>query len=219
MLWIQPVDVVDMIWKGILVGVIVSAPMGPVGVLSVQRTLNKGRWFGFVTGVGAAFSDLIYALITGFALSYVVEFIEKPQTMFLIQAFGSVLLFLFGCYTFFSKPATLRPAPKTKGSLVHNAVTAFFVTLSNPLIVFLFLGLFARFNFVAPNHLFEQTIGYLAIVGGALTWWFFLTSMVDKVRLRFNERGIWMINRIIGVVVMVASVVGFVMTITGKTLY
>lgn len=219
MLWIQPVDVADMIWKGILVGVIVSAPMGPVGVLCVQRTLNKGRWFGFVTGLGAAMSDLIYALITGFALSYVVEFIEKPQTMFLIQAFGSVLLFLFGCYTFLSKPTQLRPAPKTKGSLVHNAITAFFVTLSNPLIVFLFLGLFARFNFVAPNHLFEQTIGYLAIVGGALSWWFFLTSMVDKVRLRFDERGIWMINRIIGVVVMVASVVGFVMTITGKTLY
>lgn len=220
MLWIQPVDVVDMIWKGILVGVTVSAPMGPVGVLCVQRTLNKGRWFGFVTGLGAAVSDLFYALITGFALSYVIDFIEKPQTMFWVQAFGSVLLFLFGVYAYFSHPEEkMRPANNTKGTYIHNAVTAFFVTLSNPLIVFLFLGLFARFNFVAPNHIFEQTIGYLAIVAGAVCWWLFLTYMVDKVRTRFNVRGIWMINRVIGVVVMVASVIGFMMTVTGKTLY
>ena len=220
MLWIQPVDVVDMFWKGILVGVVVSAPMGPVGVLCVQRTLNKGRWFGFVTGLGAVCSDLIYALITGFALSYVVDFIENPQTMFWIQSFGSLLLFLFGVYTFFTHPEDkMRPAAKAKGSYVHNAVTAFFVTLSNPLIVFLFLGLFARFNFIVPNHPFEQAIGYLAIIGGAIGWWFFLTYMVDKVRTRFDVRGIWLINRVIGVVVMVASVVGFVMTVTGKTLY
>lgn len=211
-----------MIWKGILVGVTVSAPMGPVGVLCVQRTLNKGRWFGFVTGLGAAASDLFYALITGFALSYVVDFIEKPQTMFLIQAFGSVLLFLFGVYAFFSHPKERKmktPPKASKGSYIHNAVTAFFVTLSNPLIVFLFLGLFARFNFIAPNHAFEQTIGYLAIVGGAICWWLFLTYMVDKVRTRFDVRGIWMINRVIGVVVMVASVIGFIMTVTGRTLY
>ena len=220
MLWIQPVDVVDMIWKGLLVGVTVSAPMGPVGVLCVQRTLNKGRWFGFVTGLGAAVSDLIYALITGFALSYVVDFIENPQTMFWIQAFGSVLLFLFGVYAFFSHPeGKMRPIPRTRGSYIHNAVTAFAVTLSNPLIVFLFLGLFARFNFIAPNHPFEQAVGYLAIVGGAICWWLFLTYMVDMVRTRFDVRGIWMINRVIGVVVMVASVIGFILTVTGKSLY
>ena len=220
MLWIQPVDVFDMIWKGILIGVVVSAPMGPVGVLCVQRTLNKGRWFGFVTGIGAACSDLIYSLITGFALSYLVEFIEKPQTMFALQIFGSMLLFAFGLWSFFSRPVNhLRPASKTRGTLIHNAVTAFFVTLSNPLIVFLILGLFARFNFITPGHPLEQAIGYLAIVAGALGWWFVLTHIVDKVRARFDVRGIWMINRVIGVIVMAASVIGVILTITGKSLY
>lgn len=197
-----------------------SAPMGPVGVLCVQRTLNKGRWFGFVTGIGAACSDLLYSFITGFALSYLVEFIQKPQTMFALQIFGSMLLFAFGLWSFFSRPTNhLRPVPKTRGTLIHNAVTAFFVTLSNPLIVFLVLGLFARFNFITPGHPLEQAIGYLAIVVGALGWWFILTHIVDRVRTRFDVRGIWMINRVIGVLVMAASVIGVILTITGKSLY
>ena len=218
--WIQPVDIIDMIWKGIFVGVIVSAPMGPVGVLCVQRTLNKGRWFGFVTGLGAAASDLTYALITGFALSYVVDLIENPRTMFILQALGSIMLFVFGLYTFLSKPQEkVHASSGTKGSYTHNAVTAFFVTLSNPLIVFLILGLFARFNFIVPGHYVAQTVGYLAIVGGAVGWWFVLTYAVDKVRNSIDVQGIWIVNRVIGALVMVASAVGFYMTITGRSLY
>lgn len=218
--WIQPVDAVDLIWKGLVIGVVVSAPMGPVGVLCVQRTLNKGRWFGFVTGIGAALSDILYALVTGFALSYVVDFIEDGRNMFYLQALGSVMLFVFGLYTFRTNPSrNIRPVSSSKGTLVHNLVTAFFVTLSNPLIIFLFLGLFARFGFVVPDHRFEQAMGYLSILGGSLCWWFVLTYAINKLRSRFDLRGIWLINRIIGVVVMVVSVVGLVLTVTGKTLY
>ena len=74
-MWFEPVSTLDLIIKGLLIGVVASAPMGPVGVLCIQRTLNKGRWYGFVTGIGAAFSDIIYALITGFGMSFVVDFI------------------------------------------------------------------------------------------------------------------------------------------------
>lgn len=62
-------DILDWIFKGILIGIVASAPMGPVGVLCIQRTLNKGRWYGLVTGIGATISDFIYALITGFGMS------------------------------------------------------------------------------------------------------------------------------------------------------
>ena len=67
------IDVVDTIVKGLIIGVLVSAPMGPVGILCVQRTLNKGRWYGFVTGIGATASDLFYALITGVGMSFVMD--------------------------------------------------------------------------------------------------------------------------------------------------
>jgi threonine/homoserine/homoserine lactone efflux protein len=219
--WFEQITILDVLIKGFIVGVVVSAPMGPVGVLCIQRTLNKGRWYGFVTGLGAAFSDIIYALITGYGMSFVVEFIENPQTLYYFQLIGSVMLFAFGVYTFRSNPAqNIRPISATKGSLVRNFVTAFFVTLSNPFIILLFIGLFARFSFVLPERfLYEQSIGYLAIVGGAITWWFLITYLVNKLRTRFDLRGIWILNRIIGVVVMLASVISAIFTLIGKTLY
>lgn len=94
------------------------------------------------------------------------------------------------------------------------------MTLSNPLIIFLFIGLFARFSSVMPGSpIGFQLVGYLAIVLGALLWWFGITYFVNKVRTRFNLRGIWILNRVIGIVVMLISVAGFIYTILGKTMY
>lgn len=217
--WIEQVTILDLLVKGLIVGVVVSAPLGPVGVLCIQRTLNKGRWYGFVTGLGAALSDIVYALITGYGMSFMDDFLTKNQV--LLQIVGSVMLFVFGLYTFRSNPVrSIRPVSSTPGSYLHNFVTAFFVTFSNPLIIFLFIGLFARFSFVMPGSpIGFQLVGYLAIVLGALLWWFSTTYFVNKVRTRFNLRGIWILNRVIGVVVMLSSVIGFVYTILGKTMY
>ncbi|MBQ1796484.1 MAG: lysine transporter LysE, partial [Prevotella sp.] len=88
----------------------------------------------------------------------------------------------------------------------------FFVTFSNPLIVFLFLALFAQFAFVVPDHPLEMSLGYLSIVGGALLWWYGLTWLIDKVREYFSLDGIMIINRIIGTIVMVFSFAIFIGT-------
>ncbi len=219
MMWLN-VDAVDLVFKGVIIGIIVSAPMGPVGVLTVQRTLNKGRWFGFVTGMGAVLSDLIYALVTGFGMSFVMDFVEKPRNMYILQLTGAVMLFLFGLYTYHSNPAkVIHPSKGKRGTLFQNAFTGFLVTLSNPLIVFLFVALFARFAFIVPNHPIEVGLGYLAIVIGSLLWWYGLTYSINKVRNRFDIRGIIWLNRTIGVVVMVVSLMGFYFTLRGKALY
>ncbi len=213
------VTILDLLVKGFIIGVVVSAPLGPVGVLCIQRTLNKGRWYGFVTGLGASLSDIAYALLTGYGMSFIYDFISANQ--FYLQVLGSIMLFAFGVYTFRSNPVhSLRPVSSTKGTYLHNFVTAFAVTLSNPLIIFLFIGLFARFTFVTPQiHLYEQIIGYVAVALGAFTWWFCITFFVSKLRTRFNVRGIWMINRVIGGVVIVLAVCGFIFTLLGKAIY
>lgn len=218
-MWFEPVNTLDIIIKGLLIGVIASAPMGPVGVLCVQRTLNKGRWYGFVTGVGAAMSDIIYALVTGFGMSFVVAFIENERNMFYLQLAGSIMLFIFGYYTFRSNPVkVVRPTSANRGTLVHNMVTGFLVTFSNPLIIFLFIALFARFAFIVPEHMVEQGLGYVSVIVGAVAWWFVLTYCVDKVRSRFDLQGLRKLNKIIGAVVIVASLVGIAVTITGLSL-
>ena len=198
-----------------LIGIIASAPMGPVGVLCVQRTLNKGRWYGFVTGIGAAVSDMIYAAIAGFGMSFVMDILSNQQTRMYLQIAGSVLLFAFGLYTWRSDPTKkIHRSGNGKGTLWHNGVTAFLVTFSNPLIIFLFLASFAQFAFVMPNHPFEMLVGFMSIVGGALVWWFGLTWLIDKVRGKFDSNGIKLINQIIGAIVMLCSVLMLLGTAT-----
>lgn len=207
------INILDLMLKGVLIGIIASAPMGPVGVLCIQRTLNKGRWYGFVTGLGACASDIIYALITGFGMSFVMDLVNNDQNRFFLQLLGSVLLFIFGLYCFKSNPTKKIRVSKAKGSLIHNGVTAFFVTVSNPLIIFLFMAAFAQFAFVIPDHPFEMSIGYISIVLGALMWWWGLTWLVDKIREKFDENGILLINRIIGSIVMIFSFVMLIGTV------
>jgi threonine/homoserine/homoserine lactone efflux protein len=210
---IQIETIFEILIKGFAIGVTVSAPLGPVGVLCIQRTLNKGRWYGFVTGLGASLSDIAYALLTGFGMSFIFDYIDK--NIFFLQLLGSVMLLIFGIYTFRSNPVrSLRPSSGNKGTYLHNFITAFAVTLSNPLIIFLFIGLFARFAFMQPGVLLFETItGYVGIMLGALTWWFSITYLVNKLRKRFNLRGIWILNRIIGSVVTVVAAVGLIYTV------
>jgi threonine/homoserine/homoserine lactone efflux protein len=214
-------NILDIVFKGLLIGIIASAPMGPVGILCVQRTLNKGRWYGFVTGCGAAFSDMIYAGITGLGMGLVVDFVNNDTNRFYLQIAGSLMLLGFGYYTYRTDPTRkLRKPGQQKGTLTHNAVTAFFVTLSNPLIVFLFMALYAQFAFgLQPEHPIDLVAGFVSIVGGALLWWWGLTWLIDKIRTKFSTDGIKLINQVIGMVVMVGSVIILLTTLTSLHLY
>ena len=189
--------------------------MGPVGVLCVQRTLNKGRWYGFITGIGAAVSDMIYAAITGYGMSYVMDVLSNQQTKMYLQIVGSIMLLLFGLYTYRSDPTKkIHNSGNGKGTLWHNGVTAFLVTFPNPLIIFLFLACYAQFAFVMPNHPFEMFVGFLSIVFGALLWWYGLTWLIDKIRGKFDANGIKIINQFIGSVVVLCSIIMFLGTVT-----
>ena len=208
-------DILDFVFKGILIGLVASAPMGPVGVLCIQRTLNKGRWYGFLTGIGACVSDIIYALITGFGMSFVMDFVGNEHNRFVLQLSGSVVLLLFGIYCYRSNPTkNMHQSSKNqKGTLAHNGITAFLVTLSNPLIIFLFIFLFAQFAFVVNDRPFEMTIGYISIIIGAMLWWFGLTWLIDKVRGKFDNYGIVLINRVVGCIVVIFSVITLLGTV------
>ena len=213
MMWIESVSAIDLAVRGMVVGIVASAPMGPVGVLTVQRTLNKGRWYGFATGIGAALSDLLYAMATGFGMSVVMNFIERPTTIFYLKLLGSILLFCFGVYTYYSNPTKVHRSSGKRGTLWHNMFTGFAITFSNPLIIFLFVALFARCGFVVPDHHVEQAIGYAGVLCGAIVWWLCLTTALNKLGSRFEMGTVKLLNRLLGLLVMVASCVGFFYTL------
>ena len=204
-----------MFWRGIAIGVIISAPMGPVGILCVQRTLEKGRSTGFFTGVGAAISDLFYCLLTGFGLSFIEEFLKANQNV--IQIIGSVVLVVFGVYLFRSNPSrTLKKPDAMRTSRRRDILQGFLFTFSNPLIIFLIIGLFARFNFLLPEiSLVQYGVGFVSIFAGALMWWWVVSYFVNKVRSHFNLRSMWLINKVTGVIIMIFAIVGVVTAVTG----
>lgn len=207
-IWLQFSSFGQLIVKGILIGIIASAPMGPVGILCIRRTMQKGRKYGLATGAGAALSDILYALITGAGMAFAVNIIENPQNIFWMKLVGSVLLFIFGVYMFRTQP---KPAPestaavKGNGTLFNNFFTGFLLTVSNPLIIFLFLATFNMFTFVVPEHWFQQSVGYLSIVGGAMIWWSSLTWVIEHMNDRLGPNFALTLNRTIGTIVVVCS--------------
>lgn len=199
---------IDILISGIIIGVMVSAPMGPVGMLCIQRTLNKGRWAGFCTGIGAGLSDLVYCLITGLFLSFVQDFIERHAII--IQIFGSIVLIAFAAWLFKRNPAaSLRKPTQTKNSYGTDTITGFLFTFSNPLILFFIIGLFGRFNFLLPDYQRSHYItGYFSIFLGTIIWWYVITFFINKVRAHFNVRSMWLVNRIIGSIILIMALFG-----------
>ena len=184
--------------------------MGPVGILCIQRTLNSGRNSGFFTGVGAAASDLFYCLLVGLGISLVTDFIADH--VHVLQIIGSIILIMYAIYMIMHNPVSqIKENLDQRDDYLRDMVTGFLFTLSNPLIMFLIIPLFARFSFPLPEYKFYHIIiGYAFIVAGALLWWAVITFFVDKVRSHFNIRSMWLINRIIGSIILILSIYGLV---------
>lgn len=182
--------------------------MGPIGILTVQRTLNRGRISGIYTGLGAAVSDLFYCMLTGLGLSMVTDFISNHVSE--LQVIGSVILVVYSIYMIVHQPKDQKVADtNSDGDNTRDAITGFFFTLSNPLIIFLVIPLFARFGFPLPEHKWYHIIlGFIMIVVGAMLWWLAITYAVDKVRSQFNKRSMWTINRVMGSILLLVALYG-----------
>ena len=199
------------ILKGFLIGVFVSAPMGPIGMLCIQRTLNRGRWHGFVTGLGASLSDVFYALIALLGISLVTDFLAKNEL--LIQVVGSIVLIFLGFAVYKSNP--LKNIKHTdcvpESRYTKDFISSFFLTVSNVVIIFVFITLFARFNFnPADLGLAHLVAGVASIALGATVWWFFITGIVSRLRMHINRSGLILFNRVVGSILMLIGVIGIV---------
>ena len=204
-------SVLYILMTGILIGVFISAPMGPIGMLVIQRTLNKGRLAAFYTGIGAAISDIIYCLLTGLGLSFVTDFIESNRDI--LQVAGSAMLIVYAVYLFRSNPSRALNKAEVEPANTYwsDLGTGFLFTFSNPLILFFIISLFARFNFMDAHYMiYHYIIGYLSIALGAIGWWFVITFFVNKVRSHFNMRSLWLVNRVMAVLITTMAFIGFI---------
>ena len=197
---------VTLLVKGLLIGLLASIPLGPIGVICVQRTVNKGRLSGFISGLGAASADTIFATIAGFSLTFIITFIEEKQIAF--QIAGGLVVVALGAKIFFTNPIRqLRRHKRKKNSLTEEFISVLLLTITNPLAVFFFLALFAAFGVVSG-----QTTWYLSLVTlggvflGAGLWWYTLTSLVNIFRNKFRLKQLWWINKISGIAIFILGI-------------
>lgn len=190
--------VLTLFLRGILIGLLASIPLGPVGVLCIQRTLSRNHRSGFVSGLGAATADTVYAFIAFFSLSVVMSFIESHMT--LIKVIGGLCIMVVGMKIFLSNPVVqIRRNRAGKSNLVQDFISVFLITLANPVYILIFIALFATFGLSSASV--GMTNGLLVLAGvltGASAWWFTLTFGVSLLRSKFRPRHMLWINRIAG---------------------
>lgn len=195
--------------KAVAAGLLGAAPTGPSGVLVIRKTLDKGRLGGFLTGFGVTLSDLLYIAVTMMGLSLVLGYLENPGIAMAVKLTGCVLLLAFGISTIRNNPLAKQRQERTvrKESYLQNILSGFLVAIVNPLVVFIYMGLFAFFSLPVDDFSMAGKLEILLFcVAGDVCWWLILSFLINKLRTRFDLRGIWMINRVLGTVLIVASV-------------
>lgn len=196
--------------KGFIVGMGASIPLGPMGVMCVQKTLSKGRNSGFISGLGASITDTFFAAIAILGLAYVQSFITEYERGVLL--FGGMIVALLGLKIYLTNPVKqIRQKRQGGNKHVEDLFSAIFMTISNPGAVFLILGMFAfvglEINQESANRIITATLGGVFV--GAATWWFILSTSINLFRKKFRLRQLLMINRISGVVIVVIGMISF----------
>jgi threonine/homoserine/homoserine lactone efflux protein len=185
--------------RGLIIGFSIAAPVGPIGVLCIRRTLVQGRTSGFVSGLGAATADALYGCVAGFGLTFISSFLIGQQGWF--SLIGGAFLLYLGVKTFLAKPSE-RSASASGGGLLAAYGSTFFLTLTNPITILAFAAIFAGLGIAgrAGDYL-SAGILVLGVFSGSTAWWFILSAGVGLVRKKFDLQVLRWVNRVSGLII------------------
>ena len=193
------------ILKGFAVGMCASAPIGPIAILVVQKSLSKGHKAGFVSGLGASVVDTLYASVAIFALAFAQRFIEDHQSLILLA--GGVVLIAVGISMAFSDPFRKLKADGGSSVSPKDFGQAVALGLSNPMAIFIMITLFAFFGLADDSpHTWKVAPIILAVSTGSVTYWFCMSWLLSRFRGNFKMRTILWISRITGALVVIIGI-------------
>lgn len=185
--------------RGIIIGFLIAAPVGPIGVLCIRRTLTDGQIAGLISGLGAATADAVYGCIAGFGLTFVATFLASQQ--FWLRIVGGLFLLYLGITTFVSQPAQQGAAVRGQGLLGAYAST-FLLTLTNPATIGSFALVFAGLGLSAMGGDYAAaTFLVIGVFLGSALWWLLLSGGVGLLRKRFDTDILRWVNRISGILI------------------
>jgi threonine/homoserine/homoserine lactone efflux protein len=201
------IRVLEILLKGIILGLTVSMPLGPIGIIMINRTIKRGMLSGFFSGLGMASADTLLAILAGIGFTVIVSFINKE--MFIISLIAGVIIIGVGLKVFLSNPVKdMRNREMANKSLWRDFYSVFVLSISNPYTIFIFVAFFSGVHI--NGNVKPELVPFFLIPGvfvGAISWWFFLSYFVSRFKKKIRLRLIVRINKVAGIVVIVIGVV------------
>ncbi len=186
----------SLFWRGLWLGFSIAAPVGPIGLLCIQRTLNGGMLLGFVSGLGAACADAIYGAVAALGLASLASFLTSFS--FWIQLFGSLFLLFLGVRIFLLAPA-IPMSRRSVSGLLASYGSAFLLTLANPMTILSFLAVFAGIGLASTGTGFSGAGWTVAgVFLGSVCWWLFLSAVTGMLRKWVTANALLWVNRLAG---------------------
>jgi threonine/homoserine/homoserine lactone efflux protein len=187
--------------RGIVIGFSIAAPVGPIGVLCIRRTLAEGRLSGLVSGLGAATADAAYGCIAGFGLTFISSLLVSQQVS--LRLIGGAFLCYLGVRTFLAEPSRQEQAAQAGGNgLVGAYASTFFLTLTNPMTIISFAAIFAGLGLAsAGGDYVSAAVLVLGVFVGSALWWLLLSGGVGLFRARLGPHTLRWVNRISGLII------------------
>jgi threonine/homoserine/homoserine lactone efflux protein len=189
--------------KGLVIGFVIAAPVGPIGILCARRTLTHGRRAGFLSGMGATTADVLYGFIAAFGLTFVSGILQNYH--FWLRLAGGAILCFLGIKTFMEKPerrgffSILLKKEKRHAGMYTST---FFLTLTNPMTIFSLAAVFAGFGIAGTGgSVTSAAVLILGVFLGSVLWWLFLVGVFSVFKRRFKHHELQWINRIAGVII------------------
>ena len=193
-------------FEGLVIGLAIAAPVGPIGVLCIQRSLEKGFRVGFITGLGAALADGVYGLIAAFSITTITSFLIIHQ--FWIRIIGGLFLIYLGIKSMIASHNNWAGSKVSSGSLWKVFSSTFFLTLTNPTTIISFLAIFAGIGIEGMHTYWYASLAVLGIILGSASWWFLLSGGIAYIlKKHLNPSILKGINLLSGIIILAFGLV------------
>lgn len=200
--------------KGFIIGLSIAAPVGPIGVLCINRTLRAGLMVGLLSGLGAALADAIYGCIAGFGLVAISEWLLGIQTP--IRWVGGAFLIFLGIKTFLAPPQDVS-APDKANSLWQDFASTLVLTLTNPATIISFIAIYTSLGIVDHNASYKEALAIvLGVFLGSLAWWCVLCSGISVIRHKLSQTTLKRINHLSATILLAFGLFAFISGFTLK---
>ena len=191
----------EFLYKGLLLGFSVAAPVGPIGVLCINRTINKNFAAGFVSGLGAATADLFYGLIAGLGLTVISTFLIDQKLW--IQIIGLLFLIYIGIKTIIKKDNDIEFKQANDKGLLKDYFSTLILTITNPITILFFIAVFAGLGLSNSMNGFYSIIQLvLGVFVGSCVWWLFLSGLTDRLKTRISKKILKKIDLLSGILIL-----------------